>query len=51
LVRRVEIDKQQVTVVFRVPPTSSDLGPGGGVLPDCRRRVLTCPGQFVPRPL
>ncbi len=38
LVRRVEIDKQQVTVVFRVPPTSSDLGPDGGVLPDCRRR-------------
>jgi site-specific DNA recombinase len=37
LVRRVEIDKQQVTVVFRVPPTSSLAGPDGGVLPDCRR--------------
>ena len=38
LVRRVEIDKQQVTVVFRVPPTSSDSGLDGDVLPDCRRR-------------
>ncbi len=37
LVRRVEIDKQHVTVVFRVPPTSSPSGPGSGVLPDCRR--------------
>ena len=37
LVRRVEIDKQQVSVVFRVPPTSTNLGPDSGILPDCRR--------------
>jgi site-specific DNA recombinase len=37
LVRRVEIDKQQVTVVFRVPPASTNSGPDSGILPDCRR--------------
>ena len=37
LVRRVEIDKQQVSVVFRVPPTSTNSGPDSGILPDCRR--------------
>jgi len=37
LVRCVEIDQQQVSVVFRVPPTSTPPGPDGSVLPDCRR--------------
>jgi len=37
LVRRVAIDKQQVSVVFRVPPTSTNSGPDSGILPDCRR--------------
>ncbi len=40
VVRRVEIDKQQVSVVFRVPPTSTNSGPDSGILPDCRRRAL-----------
>jgi site-specific DNA recombinase len=48
LVRRVEIDQQHVTVVFRVPPTASTAGPDGGILPDCRRGGLTSPGQRVP---
>src|SRR5713101_10169128 len=37
LVRRVEIDQQQVFVVFRVPPTYTTSGSDGSVLPDCRR--------------
>jgi site-specific DNA recombinase len=37
LVRCVEIDQQQVSVVFRVPPTSTNSGPDSGILPDCRR--------------
>jgi site-specific DNA recombinase len=47
LVRRVEIDQQQVTVAFRVPPTSTPSGPDGGILPDCRRGALTSPVQRV----
>src|SRR5262249_17763268 len=46
LVRRVVIDKQHVTVVFRVPPMSTLPGPDGGILPDCRRgenSALGCP--------
>jgi site-specific DNA recombinase len=41
LVRRVEIDQQQVSVVFRVPPTSTNSGPDSGILPDCRRGAGT----------
>jgi site-specific DNA recombinase len=37
LVRQVEIDQHQVTVVFRMPPTSTNSGPDSGILPDCRR--------------
>src|SRR2546425_8102241 len=48
LVRRVEIDKQQVTVIFRVPPTSSGPGPDGSVLPDCRRGALSPPRKHRP---
>lgn len=48
LVGRVEIDQQQVTVVFRVPPTSSPAGPDGSVLPDCRRGALSLVGQHCP---
>ena len=47
LVRRVEIDKQQVSVIFRVPPTSTNSGPDSGILPDCRRSGLTSPGECV----
>jgi site-specific DNA recombinase len=43
LVRRVEIDQQQVSVVFRVPPTSPNSGPDSGILPDCRRGALPIP--------
>jgi len=42
LVRRVEIDQQQVFVVFRVPPTYTNSDPDGSVLPDCRR-TAACP--------
>jgi site-specific DNA recombinase len=48
LVRRGELDKQQVTVVFRVPPTPTPSGPNGGILPDCRRGSLTRAVQRVP---
>jgi site-specific DNA recombinase len=44
LVRRVEIDQQQVSVVFRVPPTSTNSGPDGGILPHCRRRAFAVAG-------
>lgn len=37
LVRRVEIDQQQVSIVFRIPPTSTNSDPDSGILPDCRR--------------
>lgn len=50
VVRRVEIDQQHVTVVFRVPPTASTTGPDGGVLPDCRRGALAAAGQSLPPP-
>jgi site-specific DNA recombinase len=48
LVRRVEIDQQQVFVVFRVPPTYTNSGPDGSVLPDCRRTGLPRPVKCVP---
>ena len=50
LVRRVAIDQQQVSVVFRVPPASTNSGPDSGILPDCRRTGLTCPRQSASRP-
>jgi site-specific DNA recombinase len=40
LVRRVEIDHQHVSVVFRVPPRSTNSDPDSGILPDCRRGAL-----------
>ena len=48
LVRRVEIDQQHVSVVFRVPPTSTNSGPDSGILPDCRRGALPAPVQSAP---
>jgi len=47
LVRRVEIDQHQVTVVFRVPPTSTPPGPDGDILPDCRRGGQPPGGQYL----
>ena len=47
LVRRVEIDKQQVTVVFRVGPGPIVPSPDGTVLPDCWRSSVTGPGECV----
>ena len=49
LVRRVEIDQQRVSVVFRIPPTSTNLGPDSGILPDCRRGGVAPVGQRAPR--
>jgi hypothetical protein len=42
LVKRVELDRQEVNVVFRVEPTHSPAGPNpadgsGAILQDCRR--------------
>jgi site-specific DNA recombinase len=50
LVRRVEIDHQHVSVVFRVPPTSTNSGPDSGILPDCRGRKFAAAGQSLPPP-
>ncbi|HEV8714668.1 MAG TPA: hypothetical protein VGX03_17795 [Candidatus Binatia bacterium] len=44
LVRRVELDRRQVTIC-RVPPPFTAPGPDGSVLPDCRRRELATPRQ------
>lgn len=40
LVKRVEIDREQVNVVFRVAPSTNDAGAPES-LPDCRRRGFT----------
>lgn len=37
LVKRVEVDKEEVRVVYRVSPPPFAKGPGGGRLPDCGR--------------
>jgi len=51
LVKRVEIDHDQVTVVFRVNPDPSAENPDQEILHHCRRRVITAPGQCsVTRP-
>lgn len=42
LVKRVEIDQEQVNVVFRIGPGSLTSGPGPPCLPDCGRRDY-CP--------
>jgi site-specific DNA recombinase len=47
LVRRVEIDKQEVTVVFRVGPDPSGLTPEKQSSQHCWRRALTSPVQRV----
>jgi site-specific DNA recombinase len=48
LVKRVEIDHNQVNIVFRVAPTfpapEETIGREGSVLPDCRRGVRICAG-------
>ena len=50
LVRRVEIDKHHVSVVFRIPPTSPNPGPDARVLPDCRRGALPDAEQYLSAP-
>jgi len=51
LVRRVEIDQQHVSVVFRVPPMSTNSDPDSGILPDCRRGELPVAGQHRRAPV
>jgi site-specific DNA recombinase len=55
LVKRVEVDHDQVPVVFRVDQHPGDLGPEKKSLQDCRRSTLADPGQRVsargPRPV
>src|SRR5262249_18591102 len=38
LVKRVEVDKEEVRVVYRVSPPPFVESPNGGILPDCGRR-------------
>jgi site-specific DNA recombinase len=38
LVRRVEVDSEEVRIIYRVTPSPFVEGPQGGLLPDCRRR-------------
>jgi site-specific DNA recombinase len=45
LVKRVEVDKEEVRVVYRVSPPPFVESPNGGILPDCGRRDLPCPGE------
>ena len=43
LVKQVEIDKEEVNVVFRVPPDPLELGADNGNLQLCRKRGFTRP--------
>jgi len=45
LVKRVEVDHDQVNVVFRVDQRPGDLGSEKKSLQDCRRSTLTAPGE------
>jgi site-specific DNA recombinase len=54
LVKRVEVDHDEINVVFRValPPGSSPPGPEGGrSLQDCWRRALTTAGEHLHAPV
>jgi site-specific DNA recombinase len=44
LVKRVEIDKEGINVVFRITPDPFEAGPHGGRLQHCGRRGLTSAG-------
>jgi len=48
LVKRVEVDQQQVRVVFRVDPDPFVRSPEEGLLQDCRRSHLSAPGKHRP---
>jgi site-specific DNA recombinase len=48
LVKRVEVDKEEVRVVYRVSPSPFVERPDGGILQDCGRRDLTFAGQHLP---
>jgi site-specific DNA recombinase len=48
LVKRVEVDHQQVKVVFRVDVEPSVSNPGNKSLQDCRRRGKPAPGKHLP---
>ena len=45
LVKRVEVDPEQVRVVYRVSPSPFVESPNGGILQDCGRGDLTAAGQ------
>jgi len=50
LVKRVEVDEDNVQVVYRVDPRPFVEGPSGGQSwQDCWRRAFTSPGQYLPR--
>jgi site-specific DNA recombinase len=46
LVKRVEIDAEQVRVVYRVSAVPFDRRPGGGVLQDCPSNTGVMPGKI-----
>ncbi len=48
LVKKVEIDDQEVRIVYRVSPSPFERGPQQASLQHCWGRGLTAPGQHVP---
>ena len=46
LVKRVEIDKEDVRIVYRLSPSSPSTDPTGAIMQHCRRGELPGPGQF-----
>ncbi len=48
LVKRVEVDHEQVRVVFRVPPDPFVPHPDQDVLPHCRRGAVATMGKHRP---
>jgi len=49
LVKRIEIDRQHVRVIYKVGPSPFVLGPDRGRLQDCWRRALTAAEQHPAR--
>jgi len=50
LVKRIEIGKDEVNVVFRVTPSPFDTGPERGGLPHCWRRRFPTARKHLPAP-
>ena len=48
LVKRVELDKEDVRIVYRLSPPSQSKDPNGAILQHCRRSHLAAAGQRLP---